>query len=66
MSARISDYSHLKWCNFIEYVGYKLTLFRVRRYIALFGSTFGAMTLGYICAGHGNNFFTMGYRQGFV
>ena len=33
---------------------------------ALFGTTFGSCLFGYTMAGYGTNFYTVGYRQGFV
>ena len=65
LSTRISDKSHAKWCQWSENFAYKLTLFRVRRRIGLFTVTVGAMCLGYLHAGYGTNWYTLGYRQGF-
>jgi hypothetical protein len=53
LSTFISDKSHHMWFDFWNWVSYKLTLFRVRRRIGLFISTFGALWFGFFVAGYG-------------
>ena len=61
-SRRISDYTHLRFCEFAEYCAYKMTLFRIKRRIAFLGVTVGATMFGYWAAGWGTNWYTLGYR----
>ena len=62
ISRRISDYSHVRWFELCEHIVYKLSLFRIRRRIAFLMCSFGAFAFGYVHAGFGNNFYTLGYR----
>lgn len=61
LSTFISDKSHLMWFDFMNWISYKLTLFRVRRRLGLFLSTFCALWFGFFVAGFGQNYYTMGY-----
>ena len=62
-STRIAEYSHSKFYQMSEYVAYKLTLFRIRRRIGFLSVTLGGLFLGYLQAGYGHNWFTLGWRQ---
>lgn len=57
----ISETSHQGWCNVWDWIAYKLTIFRVRRRICLFLSTFGACWFGFFVSGYGQNLYTLGY-----
>jgi len=65
LSRQISDKFHQRWFHFSDFIAYKLSLFRIRRNIVFFMSTFGALFVGYVFAGYGTNLYTLGYRQGF-
>ena len=52
-SKQISDHSQMKWYEFMKYLAYKWTIYRVKRLTALFMATFGASFVGYVYAGWG-------------
>lgn len=60
-SVQVRHQSSSYWSDFWHYLAYKLTLFRVRRRLAVLFCTLGATYLGYTLAGYGQNLYTMGY-----
>ena len=65
-SMRLSDLAHNSGQRFWSRFLYLSRLFWVRRLFMLFNATFGACFFGYVMAGYGTNFYTVGYRTGFV
>ena len=48
LSRRISDFSHLRFVAFGEYLVYKLSLYRVQRRIGFLSATIGGLLVGYL------------------
>jgi hypothetical protein len=66
LSHKISLTCHNQFYTFWTKGLWKWNLFRTRRKTLLFLCTFGMAQFGYIIAGYGTNFYTMGYRDPFV
>ena len=64
LSMTISDKSHALNMRFWLGVEYRLSLYKVRRRIALFFATFVSCFMGYVMSGFGTNLYTLGYCQG--
>ena len=65
-SKAVSEWSHLSYIRFIDYLVYQWRLYWVRRTVVVVGSFFAWIWWGYMFSGWGKNLVTMGYFQGFV
>ena len=62
----ISDWSHYTFCAYAYRARRALRLYKLRRFVGVWGCFFGALWFGYTWSNLGRNLYTSGYQQGFA